>query len=130
MVIARVIFFGSERFLYFFIKTFGFSKSFSYLCKQRCQLPRSELYFIMKCYLVYDLDYRLFEVFQNKPKLDKDMGWYAEGWHECVSARDVPVETQKVLAEVGMLEVFISVSVLFHTSKNCSLVEKGDKPCS
>lgn len=84
----------------------------------------------MKCYLVYDVEYRLFEVFENKPKFDEDMRWNADGWREMVSAKDVPSETQKVLAEVGMLEVIISVSVLFHTSKNCSLVEKGDEPCN
>lgn len=84
----------------------------------------------MLCYLVYDADYRLYEVFENKPEWHEILRWHAEGWHSVVSARVVPADTQKVLAEVGMLEVCISVSVLFHTERDCSKIGKEEEPCS
>lgn len=84
----------------------------------------------MLCYLVYDSDYRLYEVFENKPKWDENLRWHAEGWHEVVCAKDVPGVTTRVLSEIGMLEVCISVSVLYHTERDCAKIGEDDKPCN
>lgn len=71
----------------------------------------------MIAYLVYNADYRLYEIHEEKPVYRYGIGWYSEGYHEGVSPKYIPEETQKVLSEKGMLEVITSPMVLFHTAK-------------
>lgn len=83
----------------------------------------------MKAYLVYDAEYRLYEVHEEKPVYRYGIGWWSEGYREGVSSYDIPEETRNVLAEKGMLVVFISPKVLFHTNENVAYerVEKEEE---
>lgn len=71
----------------------------------------------MIAYLVYNVDYRLYEIHEEKPVYRYGVGWWSDGYHEGVSPKYIPEETQKVLSEKGMLEVITSPMVLFHTAK-------------
>lgn len=80
----------------------------------------------MLCYLVYDSDYKLYEVFENRPTFSYELGWSAVGWHDIVSSCDIPESTKEVLAEKGILKVFAAPRVLFHTSASVKTVVEGE----
>lgn len=75
----------------------------------------------MIAYLVYNADYRLYEIHEEKPVYRYGVGWWSDGYHEGVSPKYIPEETQNALAEKGMLEVITSPMVLFHTAKKVHL---------
>lgn len=77
----------------------------------------AEVFLYMLGYLVYDSDYRLFYVFEERPTYSYEFGWNADGWYDTISEKDIPESTKLVLAEKGMLEVCVSHQVLFHTNK-------------
>lgn len=81
----------------------------------------------MKAYLVYDAEYRLYEVHEEKPVYRYGVGWWSEGYRDIVSSYDIPEETRNVLAEKGMLVVFISVKVLFHTNESVAYERVGEE---
>lgn len=68
----------------------------------------------MIAYLVYNADYRLYEIHEEKPVYRYGVGWYSEGYYEGVSQKNIPEEVKEALAEKGMLEVLTTPVVLLH----------------
>lgn len=71
----------------------------------------------MLSYLVYDSDYRLFLLFENRPTYSYEFGWSADGWGGTVSESEIPESTKLALAEKGVLKVVAINKVLFHTNE-------------
>ena len=80
----------------------------------------------MMAYLVYDSDYRLFELFENRPTYSYEFGWDAEGWHDVVSESKIPEPTKLALAEKGILRVCAIPEVLFHTNESVHIDKKEE----
>lgn len=77
----------------------------------------------MMYYLVYDSEYRLFELFENRPSYSHELGWMADGHHDVVSECDIPESTKLALAEKGILRVCAVPRVLFHVNR----LKKGEE---
>lgn len=72
----------------------------------------------MIAYLVYDAEYRLYEVHEEKPVFRYGVGWWSDGYRDGVSSYDIPEETKSVLAEKGILKVITTPRVLFHVKED------------